>query len=328
MKRESKQQITQPMKRRRGWIAEGGLVVCAAIWGLGFVAMKDALSVYPASWLLFFRFGGGALLMGACFFRHIARATRSALKGGFFIGVFLFLGMSIQTWGLNYTTAGKQAFLTASYVVMVPLLLWGLRRVFPGWAAILGALVCFAGMGLLTSGMTGALNRGDVLTVASALFFALQIIAIGHYAGGAGSKEDPLILTFVQFAVAAFLSLCWAFLFEGRLNPQGTRGLLEIFYVTVFCTFFCFLVQNVAQKVTPPAHASILLGLESVFGALSGVVLLNEPFSLRMGAGCGLIFGAILLVELAPLLFPLPAARVFPSQNRCRQLKEKFSKLI
>jgi drug/metabolite transporter (DMT)-like permease len=284
--------------------------------------MKDALSVYPTSWLLFFRFGGGAFLMGACFFTRIAGAARNDWKGGLSIGIFLFLAMSFQTWGLNHTTAGKQAFLTAGYVVMVPLLiwwaapLWGLRRIFPGWPAILGAFVCFAGMGLLTSDITGALNRGDVLTVISALFFALQIIAIGHYAAGG----DPMVLTFVQFAVAALLSLCSAFLFEGPLEPQGTRGLLEIVYVTVFCTFLCFLAQNVAQKTTPPAHASILLGLESVFGALSGVVLLNEPFSLRMGAGCALIFGAILLVELAPLifpaLFPRTGARASPSQTR------------
>jgi drug/metabolite transporter (DMT)-like permease len=275
--------------------------------------MKDALSVYSTCWLLFFRFGGGALLMGGFFFRRLAGATRRDLKGGLVIGIFLFLGMSVQTWGLNYTTAGKQAFLTASYVVMVPLFLWGLRRAFPGWPAILGALVCFSGMGLLTSDITGPLNKGDVLTVIAASFFALQIIAIGHYA----AKGDPWVLTFVQFVVAALLSLCSALSFEGPLELQGTRGLLWIVFATFFCTFLCFLIQNVAQKNTSPAHASILLGLESVFGALSGVVVLNEPFSLKMGAGCVLIFAAILLVELAPLFFPEPpAARAFPSQTR------------
>jgi drug/metabolite transporter (DMT)-like permease len=290
------------------------MVICAALWGLGFVAMKDALSVYPTCWLLFFRFGGGALLMGACFFRSIAGTTRRDLWGGLVIGIFLFLGMSIQTWGLNYTTAGKQAFLTASYMVMVPLFLWGLRRVFPGWAVILGALVCFAGMGLLTSDITEPLNGGDILTVVAAAFFALQIIAIGHYAAGG----NPLALTFVQFVVVALSSLCSALLFEGPLEPQGSRGLLEIVFVTVCCTFLCFLIQNVAQKITPPAHASILLGMESVFGALGGVFILNEPFSLKMGVGCSLIFGAVLLVELAPMIFlePFLAGRASPSRNR------------
>ncbi|MDR1378565.1 MAG: DMT family transporter [Synergistaceae bacterium] len=286
----------------RLWIADGSLVACAALWGLGFVAMKDALVVYTTCWLLFFRFGGGALLTGVCFFRSIAGATQRDLRGGLVIGIFLFLGMSLQTWGLNYTTAGKQAFLTASYVMMVPLLLWGLRRAFPGWVVILGALICFAGMGLLTSDIVEPLNEGDVLTVISAVFFALQIIATGHYA----AKGNPLVLTFVQFAVVAFLSFYSALLFEGPLELQGSRGLLEIVYVTVFCTFLCFLIQNVAQKITSPAHASILLGLESVFGALGGVLLLNEAFSLRMGVGCSLIFGAVLLIELAPLIFPEP----------------------
>lgn len=301
----------------RAWIADGTLVLCAFFWGLGFVAMKDSLSVYPTFWLLFFRFGGGTVLMGLCFFRHITGSSRKDWIGGAVIGVFLFLGMGIQTLGLNYTTAGKQAFLTASYVLMVPLLLWGLRGRFPGWISLAGAFACFAGMGLLTSGAAGPLNIGDVLTVIAALFFAGQIIAIWRYSTGGDSEPpregaesprqetregegNPLVLTFVQFLVAALLSLGAASVFEGPLAFRGTTGLTEVFFVIFFCTFLCFLIQNVAQKYTAATHASILLGLESVFGLLSGVVLLDEGFTPRMGLGCSLIFGAILFVELAP----------------------------
>ncbi|MDR1978969.1 MAG: DMT family transporter [Synergistaceae bacterium] len=294
------------------WSADAALIACAFFWGLGFVAMKDALSVYPTHWLLFFRFGGGSVLVGACFFRRIAKITRGDFVGGIVIGVFLFLGMSMQTLGLNYTSAGKQAFLTAIYVVMVPFLVWGLDRVFPGWFSILGSVVCFAGMGLLTSDVAEPLNRGDVLTAVSAVFFAAQIVATARYA----FLGDPLVLTFVQFCVTAVLSLCGALLFDGPLTPRGLEGLPAIAFATFFCTFLCFLVQNVAQKYTPPTHASILLGLESVFGLLGGVVLLGEVFTLKMSAGCALIFAAILFVELIPALFPgpqpLPEARVSP----------------
>jgi drug/metabolite transporter (DMT)-like permease len=279
------------------WLADGLLVMCAFFWGLGFVAMKDSLSVYPTFWLLFFRFCGGSLLVGCCFFRRIARCSRNDLVGGAIIGVFLFLGMSIQTLGLNYTTAGKQAFLTASYVIMVPLLVWGLRKKFPGWVSIVGSLVCFTGMGFLTD-VGGPLNVGDVLTVICAVFFAGQIIAIEHYS----AQGDPLVLTFMQFCVTAVLSLGGAFLFDGSLVPRGTEGLLTIAFATFFCTFLCFLIQNVAQKYTSSAHASILLGLESVFGLLGGIVFLGEIFTFRMGAGCALIFASVLLVELVPTL--------------------------
>jgi drug/metabolite transporter (DMT)-like permease len=293
-----------PNPAARARLADGALVVCAFFWGLGFVAMKDSLSVYPTFWLLFFRFGGGTVLTGLCFFGRIAGSSRRDWLGGAVIGVFLFLGMGIQTLGLNYTTAGKQAFLTASYVLMVPLLLWRLRGKFPGWISLTGAFVCFAGMGLLTSDAAGPLNVGDVLTVAAAVFFAGQIIAIWRCSTGGdfGTSGDPLVLTFVQFLVTALLSLGAAAVFEGAPAFQGTTGLGGILFMIFFCTFLCFLIQNVAQKYTAATHASILLGLESVFGLLGGVVLLDEKFTLRMGLGCSLIFGAILFVELAPAL--------------------------
>jgi len=276
------------------WLADFSLVVCALFWGLGFVAKKSALFIYPTYWLLFFRFTGGALLMGVCFWRRIAAATRSDMTGGAVIGLFLFMGMAFQTLGLNYTSAGKQAFLTASYVIMVPLLLWGLRRIFPGWITIIGALICFSGMGLLTSDVSGSLNVGDVLTVIASLFFAGQIISTGYYA----KNGDPMVLTFVQFLVSAVLSFFSGMFFNGAFTPQGTQGLLEIAYIIVFSTFLCFLVQNIAQKYTPTTHASILLSLEAVFGVLAGIVILKEVFTLRMGLGCLLIFSSVLLVEL------------------------------
>lgn len=283
-----------PPPMLRAWQANLLLVACAFFWGLGFVVMKNALDVYPTYWLLFLRFTGGAFLMGVCFFKRIVRATRGDLTGGAIIGVFLFLAMGIQTLGLNYTTAGKQAFLTGSYVVMVPFLLWGLRRTFPGWIAIIASLICFSGMGLLTSDVSGELNIGDVLSTIAAFFFAAHIIAVGYYA----KDGDPMVLAFVQFLMTAVLSLFAGLIFHGPLELQGTQGLMEVVYSAVLSTFFCFLVQNVAQKYTTPTHASILLGLESVFGVLCGIFILKEVFTPKMALGCCLIFAAVLLAQL------------------------------
>jgi drug/metabolite transporter (DMT)-like permease len=289
--------------RFRSLLADGALVLCALLWGLGFVAMKEALGAWPAFSILFFRFGIAALLTGIVFHRRILRARRRDLVGGAVIGCFLFLAMGIQTLGLAFTTAGKQAFLTAVYVIVVPLLLWVRQRIFPGWTTMFSAAVCFTGMGLLTSDATGPLNVGDVLTIVAAVFFAAQIIAIGDRAAGG----DPLVLSFAQFSVAALFSLVVALWRGNPIVFHGTRGVPEILFSAFFCTFFCFMTQTVAQKYTTPTHASILLGLESVFGVLSGIVLLGETLTLRMGIGCALIFGAVLVVELAPnLLRPTP----------------------
>ena len=285
--------------RLRIWAADSALLLCAFFWGLGFVAMKSGLSVYSTWWLLFLRFGGGTLLMLLFFARRIRRASRRDWFGGAVIGLFLFMGMGLQTLGLNYTTAGKQAFLTAGYVVFVPLLLWGIRRLFPGYLTLTASLVCFIGMGFLTSDISEPINIGDILTIASALFFAGQIIAIGHYA----ANGDPIVLTFVQFLVTSVLSVSMGIAGSDPFVWRGTQGLLEVGFATLFGTFACFLIQNYAQKFTLPSHAALLLGLESVFGLLGGVLLLGEVFTLRMASGCLLIFSSVLLVELAPLLF-------------------------
>ena len=282
----------------RMWLADAALLACAFLWGLGFVAMKSGLSVYSTWWLLFLRFGGGTLLMLLFFIKRIRRAAGGDLLGGAVIGLFLFLGMGLQTLGLNYTTAGRQAFLTAGYVVLVPLLLWGLRRLFPGWLTLASALVCFIGMGLLTSDLSGPVNFGDILTIASTFMFAGQIISIGHYA----ARGDPIVLTFVQFLVTAALSALVGLVSQEPFVWQGTRGLLEVGFATFFATFACFLIQNCAQKFTLPSHAALLLGLESVFGLLGGILLLGEIFTIRMAVGCLLIFSSVLSVELAPLL--------------------------
>ena len=282
----------------RMWLADAALLACAFLWGLGFVAMKSGLSIYSTWWLLFLRFGGGTLLILLFFAKRIRRASGRDLLGGAVIGLFLFIGMGLQTLGLNYTAAGRQAFLIAGYVVLVPLLLWALRRLFPGWLTLASALICFIGMGLLTSDLSGPMNSGDILTIASTFMFAGQIISIGHYA----AHGDPIVLTFVQFLVTAALSALTGLISHDPFVWQGTRGLIEVGFATFFATFACFLIQNCAQKFTLPSHAALLLGLESVFGLLGGILLLGEIFTIRMAVGCLLIFSSVLSVELAPLL--------------------------
>jgi len=292
-------------------LADISLVFVALFWGIGFVAMKDALDSFPTFWLLTLRFGSAGLLMCCFFSRRIAALTRSDLKAGAIIGVFLFLGFSTQTLGLNYTTPGKQAFLTATYVVIVPFLSWGLRRIFPGLLSFFASVLCLAGMGLLTLQEGAfAIGKGDLLTLVCAFFFACHLIAIENFA----SKKDPMILATLQIVMVALLSLPAALLFETWPGFRDGGGLWSIAYTVVFCTIVAFAVQNKAQRFTPSTHTAILLSLESVFGALAGIYFLGEIFTSRMAAGCLLIFVAVLLTEAGPILmrslsFRIAAAR-------------------
>jgi drug/metabolite transporter (DMT)-like permease len=294
-------------------IADISLVFVALFWGIGFVAMKDALDTFPTFWLLTLRFGSAALLMGILFRRRLAAITKEDIRAGAIIGVFLFLGFATQTLGLNYTTPGKQAFLTATYVVIVPFISWGLRRIFPGALSFFASFICLVGMGMLTL-QEGVLSigKGDTLTLVCAFFFACQLIAIEYFA----AKKDPMILTLLQILMVCLLSLPAALVFETWPGFQGGSGLWSIAYTVVFCTIFAFAVQNTAQKFTPSTHTAILLSLESVFGALSGIYFLGEVFTPRMAAGCALIFVAVLLTEAGPSLVRSVSLRVAAAREK------------
>jgi len=294
-------------------IADISLVFVALFWGIGFVAMKDALDTFPTFWLLTLRFGSAALPMGILFRNRLSAITKEDIRAGAIIGVFLFLGFATQTLGLNYTTPGKQAFLTATYVVIVPFLSWGLRRIFPGVLSFFASFICLVGMGMLTL-QEGVLSigKGDTLTLVCAFFFACQLIAIEYFA----AKKDPMILTLLQILMVCLLSLPAALVFETWPGFQGGSGLWSIAYTVVFCTIFAFAVQNTAQKFTPSTHTAILLSLESVFGALSGIYFLGEVFTPRMAAGCALIFVAVLLTEAGPSLVRSVSLRVAAAREK------------
>ncbi|MBP6333037.1 MAG: DMT family transporter [Aminivibrio sp.] len=280
------------------FLADISLMLVALFWGLGFVAMKDALESYPTFWLLTLRFGSGAALMAALFRKRLAGVSPADIKAGAIIGVFLFLGFSTQTLGLNFTTPGKQAFLTATYVVIVPLFSWVFRKRFPGLLSFVASAVCLAGMAMLTLQEGSAVGAGDTLTLVCAVFFACHILAIEHFA----AKTDPVILAIVQIFMVGLLSFPFALAFETWPGFNGGSGLWSIAFTVLFCTVFAFAVQNVAQKFTPSTHTAIILSLESVFGALAGIYFLGEVFTPRMAAGCALILAAVLLTETGPAL--------------------------
>nr|MCR4817992.1 DMT family transporter [Fretibacterium sp.] len=277
-------------------------LLCALFWGLGFVTMKRLVSIYTPCWLLFLRFGPGAAMLLLLFPRRIRGTWKQNLRAGVVIGGILFAAMGTQTVALNFIGAGRQAFITATYVLLVPLLLWAFRRIFPGWVTLGAAGLCLLGMGLLTD-LSGALNIGDALTLLCAVLFAAQILAISHYTQGAEGYGqagcDPIAISFIEFLTLTLLCLISGFLFEGPLR-LSSEGLPDLAFTIVFCTFGSYAIQICAQRYSPPTHAAIIMSLEAVFGLLSGILLLGETLTLRAAAGCLLIFASVLIAELEP----------------------------
>ncbi|HNV68892.1 MAG TPA: DMT family transporter, partial [Candidatus Ozemobacteraceae bacterium] len=210
-------------------------------------------------------------------------------------GAFLFTGASLQQVGLQYTTAGKAGFITGLYVVLVPLIgrLFGHRTDLFTWS---GAILATAGLYFLSVTEQFTIAFGDLLELIGAVFWAGHVLLVGRYA----SRFEPVAFSVGQFSVCSVLSFVTAL----KLEVISTTGLMgaaiPIAYGGFISVGIGYTLQVVAQRDAPPAHAAILLSLESVFAALTGWLLLQELMSGRAIFGCVLMLAGMLLAQFGP----------------------------
>src|SRR5574344_1959515 len=284
-------------------VSSAGLIFAAAIWGFAFVIVKDSLDYVGASWMLAFRFTIAAVCMALVFCKKFKLMNKSYLFHGALLGLFLFGAYAFQTVGCKYTTAGKNAFLTTIYVVLVPIIGWPLNKKKPSILVFIAALLSVTGIGLLAlkneNGSLLSMNIGDILTLVCGVFYAVHILYVEKF----DANEDPLLLTILQFVFAALFSWIAAPFMDGAIPLAAltnVRVVTSMLYLGIFSTMIAFMLQNVCLKYVPSALASLFLSLESVFGVLFGTLLLHEQMTVRMAIGCVLIFGAILMAEVLP----------------------------
>ncbi|QZY55449.1 DMT family transporter [Crassaminicella profunda] len=282
--------------KKKSVLADFSLLMVAFVWGSTFAVIKDVLSEAQPLNMMGIRFILATIILSIMFHKKLKKTTKEAFKGGVIIGLFLFVAMATQTIGLLYTTASKQAFLTGTNVVMVPFLVWMLHKKRPDSYSFIGAFLAIIGIGFLTldgSFSFSTFNKGDVLTLICAVFFACHIISIGYFA----KDYDPVVLSIVQFGVTGILFSVAAMFFESFTLNVGPAVMKAIIYLALAGTAFAYTVQNVAQKYTSSSHAAIILCLESVFGSLLAVVLLGEVLTMKMLIGCVIIFVGIIITE-------------------------------
>ncbi len=280
--------------KKKQFLADFGLLIVAAVWGGGFIAVKDALDTMSPFLLMAYRFTIAAMIVYIFFKRKMGKITKEDFKGGFYIGLVLFIAFAFQTIGLKYTTASKQGFLTAIYCVLVPIMYWIVYKKIPGIKVFIGSILTIIGIYLVSMHEAISFSIGDGLTLICAIFFAIHILLLEYYT----KKIDVFKLTFLQLAVAAIFGLIFSFIFEVPRIDISSRELFAIVYLAFFSTFICYVLQTLCQKYTPSSHASIIMSLESVFAAIFGVLLLNEVMTPLMIVGCAIIFLAILITEV------------------------------
>ncbi len=269
------------------------LLTAAVIWGSSFIVMKDAVNDVPVFLLLGIRFTLSGILLALLFRKRLLASGKGLLCHGGICGVLLLAAYATQTYGLMTTTPGKNAFLTAVYCVLVPFMSWGFYRKRPtayNWSA---AVMCVAGIGLVSLSEDLTIGAGDALTLLSGVFFAMHIMALSHY----GQSDDPIALTIVQFGMVAVLSwICAAITGQGGSFPAPAVW-PQLLYLTVFATAATLVLQSVGQSLTPPSQSAILLSLESVFGVIFSVLLGREGLTLQLFCGFGLIFLSVIVSE-------------------------------
>lgn len=284
------------MKDRKNFLGHLALWGTAFIWGTSFVILKEALDSIGTMWVLALRFIiAAALLLAAG--KRLKTLGRDGLRGGVLLGVCLAAAYIFQTYGLKYTTPGKNAFLTATYCVLVPFMVWAFFKRRPNAANIIAAFMCVFGIGLVSLSGTSPFNLGDALTLVCGIFYALQIILTERFIGDC----DALSLTGVEFGTAAVICLAGALIFESA--PVGLSLELwgSIAYMGVMCTALCFFLQTWGMRYTPSSTAAVIMTFESVFAIIISVIFYDEPVTVRLICGFTLIIASVIISERAPL---------------------------
>lgn len=296
------------MKNIKGSIM---LLITAMIWGTAFVAQSEGMNyVEPFTYNAMRTLLGGLVLIPVILiFRAAEKSSHTPVKafsvketavGGICCGVVLFIASAFQQAGIAQTTAGKAGFITALYIVIVPLLgiFMGRRIPLRMWLFV---AIAVAGFRLLCIKDDSGISRGDLLVLICAVFFAVHIMVIDRFNG---KSTDAMLMSCIQFFTAGILHFICMLIFEEPSVRAVFNAGYTILYAGIMSCGVAYTLQVVGQRYTAPTVATLLMSLESVFAALSGWLILHEKLSISELLGCVLVFAAVILAQLWGSPFP------------------------
>ncbi len=278
------------------------LLLTAAIWGFAFVAQRVGMEHIGPFYFNGIRFMlGGLSLVPLILYRSRSikasgGGSMNPLLPGLLAGLVLFIAASLQQVGIVETSAGKTAFITALYVVLVPIVGLFLKQSV-GRGTWMGVGLALSGLYLLTIKEDISINHGDLLVLIGSLFWTAHILIIGRYS----RKVDVLKLSSVQFITCSVLSLITALMLESFDVRDVQASLVPILYGGFFSVAIAYTLQTVAQKWAPPAHAAIILSMETVFAVIGGYLILGEIMRGQEILGCILMLSGMLVSQLGGL---------------------------
>ncbi len=290
------------LSKRKSVIAKVLLFLTTIVWGSSFAILKDTLETLPMYFVLTIRFLGSGIILAVVFFKKWKDFTFDVVWRGGITGVVLAGAYITQTIGLTHTSPGTNAFLTATYSVMVPFMMWAITKKAPTAFNILAAVLGVVGIGLVSfdGGLNGFSLMGEGMGVICSVFFALQIIFIAVF----GKGKDSLWFTVFELLGCGVIMLVMYFITE--INTPITfnfDGIWKVSYLTVIGTAAALLVMTWGLENTETNGASLIMSLEAVFGVVFGIILYNEEVTLQKGIGFGVIFIALLVSEYFNVVF-------------------------
>ena len=278
------------------------LLTAAFIWGTAFVAQSKGMDyVEPFTYNAVRTLIGGSVLIPICFIFGDKRGIKASennksisLIGGIICGLVLFAASSFQQLGISMTSAGKAGFITALYVVIVPIIeiISGKKSNIKMWLCVFIAVLGFY---LLCIKNGASISEGDLYVLICTVFYSLHIIVIDHF----NSKgADPVMMSCVQFFCAGCIMMICMFIFESPDISSIFAARYTILYAGVMSCGAAYTLQIIGQKYTDPTAATLIMSLESVFAALAGWIILNERMSIKEISGCVLVFAAVVASQL------------------------------
>ncbi len=303
------------------------LLLVTVAWGSSFVVLKDTLTTLGNGNFTFFILAlrfliSGAILSAICYKKLISIKKDTLIKG-LILGCVLFCAYGVQTVGLGFTAPSKNAFLTAVYVVLVPFFSWIFLSKKPFFRNYVGAVICMIGIAFVALvGKNEHGNReflGDILSLASGIFYAFQIIYIAKHA----ENEDAIQLLIIEILTVAVLCICVTGALEFPLHyqefsiPQGF--VWKILYLALVCTLFAQFGQMIAQKYTPATSVAILFSFEAVFGVIFELIFGNAQITVYLIVGFVLIFVSEIVSEIG-------VKKLFSSLNKNRSREKLCNK--
>lgn len=286
-------------------ISAAELLLTAFIWGVAFVAQSVGMDyIGPFTFNCVRSIIGGLVLIPLVVIlgkknrldktsKEAKEYKRNTITGGIYCGICLCVASCFQQFGIMHTTVGKAGFITALYIIIVPILgIFMKKRVAPiVWVS---SIIAVVGFYLLSISGQVSINKGDILVLVCAVLFSVHILVIDYFS----PKGEGITISCIQFITCGILCGIMMFLFEAPQIKDILAAYLPILYAGVMSCGVAYTLQIVGQKNMDPTVASLILSLESVFSALAGWLILRQGLSTKELIGCSLVFVAVLLAQM------------------------------